>query len=167
MIETNLFFLQKEVVNRITLKHKIGTQSYRKCKKQGSSSRNYPTMPKYGSTPPPYVSVWAIFRDGRLYGGEGGGVLEETLPYLKEVWNFWSLFYIVRSLGVPIYCFMSNLILLTPSFCKKNQFVSITFSFRDNWTQIWCNFLSKYIIWLELSNDIFCTNFLIHFLSSW
>ncbi len=37
-----------------------------------------------------------------------------------------------RSNLVPIvWC---NQIRLTPSFCRKNQFVSITFSSRDTWT---------------------------------
>ncbi len=51
VIETNRFFLQKEGVNRIVLRYKIGTQSDRKSQKWGSSPRNLPTMPKYGSTP--------------------------------------------------------------------------------------------------------------------
>ncbi len=49
MIETNRFFLQKEGVNGIVLRYKIGTQSDRKSQKRGSSPRNLPTMPKYGS----------------------------------------------------------------------------------------------------------------------
>ncbi len=35
------------------MRYKIGTQSDRKSKKRGSSLRNLPTMPKYGSTPHP------------------------------------------------------------------------------------------------------------------
>ncbi len=45
-------FLQKEWVNRILLKYKTGTHSDRKSPKQGSSLRNLPTIPKYGSTTP-------------------------------------------------------------------------------------------------------------------
>ncbi len=57
MIETNRFFLQKEGVNRIVLRYKIGTQSDRKSQKRGSSPRNLLTMPKYGSTPPPPAPI--------------------------------------------------------------------------------------------------------------
>ncbi len=53
MIETNRFFLQKEGVNRIVLRYKIGTQSDGKSQTRGSSPQNLPTMPKYGSTPLP------------------------------------------------------------------------------------------------------------------
>ncbi len=36
-----------------------------------------------------------------------------------------------------------NQIQLTPSFCRKNQFVSNTFSSRDTWTYSWSN-LNKF-----------------------
>ncbi len=58
----------------------------------------------------------------------GGG----ALPYLKMVGNFHYIdIDIVQSQWV---LFMPNSILLTPSFCRKNLFDSITFSSRDNLT---------------------------------
>ncbi len=42
--------MQKEEVNQIVVVYKIGTQSDRKSQKRGSSRRNLPTMPTFGST---------------------------------------------------------------------------------------------------------------------
>ncbi len=47
-----IFFCRKRGVNRIVLRYKVGTQSDWKSPKGGSSLRNLPTMPKYGSTRP-------------------------------------------------------------------------------------------------------------------
>ncbi len=49
----NWYFLQKKGVNQIKLRHKIGTQLDKNSQKWGSSLWNLPTIPKYGSTPPP------------------------------------------------------------------------------------------------------------------
>ncbi len=64
-------------------------------------------------------------------GGGGGGVL----PYLGmegmfcgDDPHFWDF----QSDWVPILYLIT--IRLTPSFCRKNKFVSITFSSRDTWT---------------------------------
>ncbi len=58
-----------------------------------------------------------------------------VLPYLGMVERFqgdYPHFCDCRSDWVPIvWC---NQILLTPSFCRKHQLVSITFSSRDTWT---------------------------------
>ncbi len=73
----------------------------------------------------------------------GGGVL----PYLVMVGRSRGddpRFGDFRSDWVPILYFIT--IRLTPSFCRKNRFVSITFSSRDTRTKIWYNFSSKCII---------------------
>ncbi len=62
---------------------------------------------------------------------EPGGVL----PYLKMVGNFHSIENPFLTFSDHIgYLFMYNSISLTLSFCRKNLFVSITFSSRDNLT---------------------------------
>ncbi len=66
VIETNWFFLQKEGVNRIVLRYKIGTQSDWKSPKRGSSPRNLPTMPKYGSTHPRPCELALLLEDWLL-----------------------------------------------------------------------------------------------------
>ncbi len=48
----NQFCLQKEGLNQIMMRHKMGTQSDRKSQKWGSSARTLPTIPKYGRTLP-------------------------------------------------------------------------------------------------------------------
>ncbi len=53
VIETNRFFLQKEGVHRIVVRYKQGANRIENPPKRGSSQRNLPTMPNYGSTPPP------------------------------------------------------------------------------------------------------------------
>ncbi len=52
MIGTNQYFLQKEGVNQIVMRYKIGSHLKRKSHKQGLSQQNLPTMPMYGSTLP-------------------------------------------------------------------------------------------------------------------
>ncbi len=46
-----------------------------------------------------------------------------------------------------------------PLSAEKNWFVSITFSSRDNLTEIWSNFLSQFVIWP------FCTKVVLDFRS--
>ncbi len=112
VIETSQLFLQKEQVNRIVLRYKIGTQSDWK-KNPGASPRNLPAMPNYEST----------CLGGRiLYGGGGTPIVKVvgTSPGLTPIYV-----YIFRSL------FMPKSILLTPLFAEKNGFVSITFNSRE------------------------------------
>ncbi len=52
VIETNQYFSTDRGVNQMVMMHKLDTQLKRKSKKRGSSSRNFPTMPKYGSSTP-------------------------------------------------------------------------------------------------------------------
>ncbi len=65
---------------------------------------------------------------------KGPFIMRNHYWHLKVVGNFPStdhflaFFYPIGAL------FMPNVILLTPSFCRKNQFVSIKFSSRDNFT---------------------------------
>ncbi len=76
-------YLQKEGVNRIVLRYKIGTQSDCKSQKWGSSLRTPPTMPKYGSTHP------------RASSRPGGLVVESpwrTLEDLQGVSAGWCSF---------------------------------------------------------------------------
>ncbi len=83
-----------------------------------------------------YATFLYKYRDLSL----GRGVL----PYLGIVGRFRSddpRFCDCRSDLVPIvWC---NKIRLTPSCCRKNQFVSITFSSRDTWINILPN-LNKF-----------------------
>ncbi len=50
VIETKQCYLQKEGVNQIMIRHKIGTQSDRKSQKQLPSPQNLSAMQRYGST---------------------------------------------------------------------------------------------------------------------
>ncbi len=80
----------------------------------------------------------------RASATRGGG-----LTYLKMVGNF--RYIDPRFWHFPIAHgshFMPNSILLIPSFCRKNQFVSIAFSSRDNLTYSWSNISLKSVIWL-------------------
>ncbi len=51
--DKQIIFLQKERVNQIMMRHKIGTQLDQQYQKWGSSLQNLPTMPKYVNTLPP------------------------------------------------------------------------------------------------------------------
>ncbi len=87
----------------------------------------------------PYLRKWGLLlyqrimqpflRNTRTFHGEG------VLPYLCMVTRFCgydSRFCDCRTnLVLTVWC---HQIRLTPSFCRKNQFVSITFSSRDTWT---------------------------------
>ncbi len=50
-LERNCFFLQKVVVNKITVNYKKGTQLVKKSQKQGYNSRTSLPIPNMGETP--------------------------------------------------------------------------------------------------------------------
>lgn len=79
-----------------------------------------------------------------------------VLPYSKVVGNVCNID--SRFLHLQItYCpyFIPNWILVNPSFCGLNRFVSFTFSSRDNWTTYsWSNIWPKSVIWqFDLNSD--------------
>ncbi len=89
--------------------------------------------------------------------------------------NFNTEFWTHYICGVFIYCTchsyiwntslcMNNSILLTPAFCRKNLFVSITFNFRDNSPKVGLIF-HKHLSFDHF--EAFCTNFLHDFQSCW
>ncbi len=51
-------------------------------------------------------------------------------------------------------------------FCRKDHFVCITFSSRDNWTEIWCNSPTTDRPNLSFDSFAFCLNYLHEFWSS-
>ncbi len=59
VIDTNWFFCKKK-----GLHHTRGTNSDWQSQKLGSSLQNLPTMPKYGSTPPPPWNVLVFLKKG-------------------------------------------------------------------------------------------------------
>ncbi len=77
-------------------------------------------------------SKWAGMLVASLLGMMGGGGWWVILPYVGMVGRFCGdnhRFGDIQSDWVPI--LYLNTIRLTPSFCRKYQFVSITFSSRD------------------------------------
>ncbi len=64
-------------------------------------------------------------------GGRGGGGGTPIPEYGGELPLYWPLF---GHFQIPLdpFFMLNSILLLTPSFCRKNQFVSITFSSRDN-----------------------------------
>ncbi len=73
-----------------------------------------------------------------------------------DLWDF-------QSNWVPI--LYLNMIQLTTSFCRKNQFVSITFSCRDTRTKSWSNVSPKCIILTDFKH--FVSIFSLFFLFNW
>ncbi len=72
-----------------------------------------------------------FFRNTRTFHGEG---CTPILRHDRKILWWWPP---ILWLSIPFgpYCNVwCNQIRLTPSFCRKNQFVSITFSSRDTWT---------------------------------
>ncbi len=74
--------------------------------------------------------------------------LIQNLPYLKVAGNFPTinlLFWHFLTPLVPF--FMPNWIVLAPFFYSKKWLISITFSSRENLTEIWSNYSPKSVIW--------------------
>ncbi len=81
-----------------------------------------------------------FLRNTRTFMGEGGTPI---LRHGGKVPQWWPSF-LWLSIQFGPYC----IIRFTPSFCRKNQFVSITFSSRDTWTYGWSN-LNKFFLQKE------------------
>ncbi len=92
-----------------------------------SNHKNYRVLNK--DIHPQYSPLDITFKYGSVWVGGG------ALGHLKMGWNFHFIDPRFLTFSDPIgSLFMPNSMLLTPSFCKKDRCVSITFSSRNNLT---------------------------------